>query len=91
MRNVGREPEAMEENRKNTAMYYFMSCEYGQQYLTEKDIHQLFMELDAIASLWPGMGSPQHIQRHIQLRDKYHVLWEQKWKDKLALNFLTHD
>jgi hypothetical protein len=81
MKNLGREPDAIEETRKNTAMYYFMSCQYGQEHLTEKDIHQLFMELDAIAALWPGMGTFKHMEKHIQLRDRYHELWEKKWQD----------
>ncbi|HWK05699.1 MAG TPA: hypothetical protein VNS58_18795 [Puia sp.] len=81
MRNVGREPDAIEETRKNTAMDYFLNCEYGQQQLTRKDIHQMLLELDAIAALWPGMGTSRHMEKHVQLRDRYHELWQKKWED----------
>ena len=41
----------------------------------------LFMELDAIAALWPGVGTSKHMEKHVQLRDMYHELWEKKWQD----------
>jgi hypothetical protein len=81
MRNVGRESDAIDEPRKNIAKDYFLECGYGQENLTRKDIQQMLLELDAIASLWPGMGTSRHMERHVQLRDRYHELWEKKWQD----------
>ena len=49
MRNLGREPDAIEEVRKNAAMDYFLECEYGQQHLIWKDIQKMLLELDASA------------------------------------------
>ena len=65
-------------------MEYFLECGYGQDHYTPEDIQQMFRELDAIAALWPGMGNSKHLEKHIQLRDKYHDLWEKKWTDKLS-------
>jgi hypothetical protein len=83
MKNVGREHDALREDIKHVAMIYILDCEYGQKLYTREDIHQMLLELDAIAALWPGMGNSKHIEKHVQLRDKFHEAWEKKWKNKL--------
>jgi hypothetical protein len=83
MTNVGRDFEATNGELKNKAMEYFLESGYGQDQYTTQDICQMFLELDAIAGLWPVMGSIQVINKHAALRDSYLAMWEEKWHDKL--------
>lgn len=67
---------------KEKLIDYFVEHGYGQQHYTVEDIRTMFRELEAIGLLWPEGAKMKLIDLHSEWRDKYHIYWFKKWRQK---------
>lgn len=84
MVNLGQESYSKQDpEAKQYAMEYFISCNYGQDFYTMRDIRDVFKELQAIASLYPREGKMKFKEQHVEWRDSYYKYWFTKWWRKI--------
>jgi hypothetical protein len=62
---------------------YFVTHGYGQSHYTEKDIREMFKEMDALGSLFPENGDNEVIDKYATWRDAYHIYWFNKWFNRV--------
>ena len=72
MNDLGQESWKRRENDavRQALIDYFVLCGYGQKWYTEAEIRQMFKELDAVGSLWPGRRD-KLIHHHARVEEKY--------------------
>lgn len=67
---------------KEHLINYIHQMNYGKQHYTEKDIQQMFTELDAIGLLWPENAKNKMINKHSRWCNNYYNWWFKKWYKK---------
>lgn len=67
---------------KEKIIEYFISQGYGHEQYTPQEMREIFKEMDAIGSLFPGNGNQEIMEEYSRWRDKYHVYWFEKWSKK---------
>ena len=67
---------------KVNLLNYIIEMKYGMDRYTEKDLLQIFTELDAIGMLWPQNAKTKFIEMHAEWRNKYYNWWFKKWYKK---------
>jgi hypothetical protein len=70
------------EKAKVNLVNYILEMKYGLDHYTEKDLLQMFTELDAIGMLWPENAKMKFIETHAKWRDNYYNWWFKKWYKK---------
>ena len=70
---------------KSMLVQYILAMGYGQQQYTERDIENMFSELDALGLLFPN-GNEKVRDLYVQWRDEHYKYWFDKWYYKYKRN-----
>ena len=58
---------------------YFIEHGYGKDIYSAQDLHAMFSELDAMASLFPKNGDPVQLDAYTGWRTAHQQYWFDKW------------
>ncbi|WP_256009590.1 hypothetical protein [Desertivirga xinjiangensis] len=65
---------------------YFLSCGYGKNFYSEKQLQQIFRELDAKKQFWPDVDdeviTPVQEELHYLWSHMHMEYWLEKWKGR---------
>ncbi len=73
---------------KSILVHYILAMGYGQRIYAEKDIENMFTELDAMGLLFPN-GDEKVRELYLKWRDKHYQYWFDKWYHKYKRNDIS--
>ncbi|XZF14096.1 hypothetical protein ACTHGU_20140 [Chitinophagaceae bacterium MMS25-I14] len=64
---------------KDSAISYFVRCDYGSPHFSRAIVQRMLDELAAINYLFPAAGNPKQVDEYVKWRTSYRRYWLEIW------------